>query len=412
MNQDHLPLADPGFVADPYPLLAALRARQPVFFDPVWNKVFFLRHADITLLLRERRLGRKPAPTAASGDGTRCPLTRDFDRFQDDHMLDNEPPKHTRLRRAFQQAFTPARVAAMRPQIERQASELLDTAMQCAQFDLLTAFAEPLPVAVIADLLGIPPGDRALLRPFSARIVQLYELGYSEAQARDANQAVVEFSAYLQDLIAQRRKQPGTDLISALLLGESAGEALSPVELAANCILLLNAGHEATVNAITSGMLALARHPRQRELLAAAARRGEEEFLARAVEELLRFDTPLPMFERWVYEDVAIGAHTLRSGQEVALVFASANRDGERFANPDTLDFSRTDNPHLSLGLGIHHCLGAALARLELQVAFATLLSRCPSLRLLDDPVRYRAGFVLRGHARMPVQWGERARNS
>jgi unspecific monooxygenase len=269
--------------------------------------------------------------------------------------------------------------------------------------DLLTDFAEPIPVAVIASLLGVPETDRHRLRPWSAAIVKLYELGYTVDQATAANQAVVEFSDYVRTLAAARRRDPQNDLISALVRVEGHEDVLTEDELIANCILLLNAGHEASVNGLTLAMLSLHHHPDQLSLAAAAAARGDGKFFGPAVEELLRYDSPLPMFERWVLSDFEFHGVTLRAGMEVALLYASGNRDGRRFAGPDRLDLTRPDNPHLTFGLGIHYCIGAPLARVELQTALAALLARLPDIRIAREPVEYTGGFVIRGHRSMPV---------
>jgi len=408
MQTLHLNINDPSFVYDPYPTLAELRESLPVFFDPVWNKIFFLRYEDIANLLRDRRLGRSITHILTRdelGWPPPNPLTRDFDHFQENHMLDNEPPKHTRLKSLMMKAFTPARVEGLRGKIQLIVNRLLDRAEDQGQMDLLRDYAEPLPVTVIAELLGVPDADRHLLRPWSAKIVKLYELGYTDEQALEANQAVVEFSAYIKALADERRKKPGDDLISALVEVEEQGDRLSPDELVANCILLLNAGHEATVNGTTAGFLALARNPEQMERAREAAAKNHAGFFKLAIEELLRYDTPLPMFERWVLEDFEYKGVSLRRGQEVALMYASGNRDPGRFANPDQLDLTRTENYHLTFGLGIHYCIGAPLARLELQTSFQTLLKRLPGIHLATDRVEYTGGFVIRGHKAMPVAW-------
>ncbi len=408
MQIHHLNINDPGFIYDPYPTLAELRENLPVFFDPVWNKIFFLRYADIAQLLRDKRLGRSMTHILSRdelGWPPPNPLTRDFDHFQENHMLDNEPPKHTRLKSLMMKAFTPARVEGLRGKIQAIVNGLLDQAEDRGGMDLLKDYAEPLPVTVIAELLGVPEEDRPLLRPWSAKIVKLYELGYTEAQAREANQAVVEFSAYIRALADERRKNPRDDLISALVEVEEQGDRLTPDELVANCILLLNAGHEATVNGTTAGFLALERNPSEKERALEAAAKNHPEFFKLAVEELLRYDTPLPMFERWVLEDFEFGGIPLKRGQEVALMYASGNRDPRQFPHPNRLDLTRRENPHLTFGLGIHYCLGAPLARLELQVSFQTLLKRLPRIHLATDRVEYAGGFVIRGHKAMPVAW-------
>ncbi|MBI3976375.1 MAG: cytochrome P450 [Armatimonadetes bacterium] len=404
----HLDLNHPPFVYDPYPQLAELRETLPVFFDPVWNKVFFTRYEDIAALLRDKRLGRSILHVLSRdelGWPPPHPLTRDFDHFQGNHMLDNEPPKHTRLKGLMLKAFTSARVEGLRAKIQEIVDGLIDRVRDHGRMDLLKDFAEPIPVAVIAELLGVPEGDRHLLRPWSARIVKLYELGYTDEQAKDANQAVLEFSAYVKALARERRREPRDDLISALVRAEEQGEVLTEDELVANCILLLNAGHEASVNGTTLGMLSLHHHPDQLALAREAARRGDHEFFKTAVEELLRYDTPLPMFERWVLQDGEYRGVPLRRGMEIGLFYASGNRDPRRFVDPDALDLTRKDNPQLTFGLGIHYCIGAPLARVELQTSFHTLLKRLPGIRVARGPVEYTGGFIIRGHKAMPVEY-------
>lgn len=393
---------------DPYPQLAELRDTLPVFFDPVWNKVFFTRYDDIAALLRDRRLGRSILHAFSRdelGWPPPNPLTKDFDRFQHDHMLDNEPPKHTRLRSLMVKAFTSSRVERLRAKIQHVVDALIDRVADRGRMDLLGEFAEPIPVAIIGELLGVPEEDRHLLRPWSAKMVKLYEVGYTDDQARAANQAVVEFSAYVKNLAHQRQQQPRDDLISALVRVEEHGEVLTMEELVANCILLLNAGHEATVNGTTLGLLSLHHNPDQMALACEAAQQNNLEFFKTATEELLRYDTPLPMFERWALQDFQFNGVHLQRGMEVGLLYASGNRDPRRFHDPDGLDLTRKDNPHLTFGLGIHYCIGAPLARLELQVAFATLLRRLPEIRIAKEPVEYTGGFIIRGHKAMPVEF-------
>lgn len=408
MHTYHLNINDPAFIYDPYPTLTHLRENLPVFYDEVWNKIFFLRYEDIANLLRDKRLGRSITHILSRdelGWPPPNPLTRDFDHFQENHMLDNEPPKHTRLKGLMMKAFTPARVEGLRGKIQAIVNELLDQAEDRGQMDLLWDYAEPLPVTVIAELLGVPKEDRPLLRPWSAKIVKLYELGFTDEQAREANQAVVEFSAYIRQLADERRRKPGDDLISALVEVEEQADKLTPDELVANCILLLNAGHEATVNGTTAGFLALARNPEQMEQAKEAAAKNHPEFFKLAVEELLRYDTPSPMFERWVLEDFDYKGIRLQRGQEVALMYAAGNRDPRKFPNPDQLDLTRAENYHLTFGLGIHYCIGAPLARLELQTSFQSLLKRFPNIHLATNRIEYAGGFVIRGHKAMPVAW-------
>ncbi|MER7036193.1 cytochrome P450, partial [Streptomyces albidoflavus] len=263
---------------------------------------------------------------------------------------------------------------------------------------LLSAVAEPLPVAVIAEMLGVPESDRDLLRPWSAAICGMFELNPPEETARAAVRASVEFSAYLADLIAARRTAPGPDLISALIAAHDEDDRLSEQEIVSTCVLLLNAGHEATVNATVNSWWMLFRHPEQLALL-----RGDHDLLPTAVEELLRYDTPVPMFARWVLDDIEVDGTVIPRGSQVALLFASANRDPERFPDAGTLDLARRDNPHISFGAGIHYCLGAPLARLELAASFGELLRRAPGMRLAAEP-EWKPGYVIRGLRELLVE--------
>jgi cytochrome P450 len=264
--------------------------------------------------------------------------------------------------------------------------------------DLIADFVEPLPVTVIAELLGVPEADRHLLRPWSADFCLMYELDPPEASARAAVQASLEFGAYLRALLAERRRRPGDDLISALAEVVDDGDTLTETELIGTCVLLLNAGHEASVNGAGNGWWTLFRHPQ-----ALARLRAEPALLPSALEELLRFYTPLSLFERWVLEPIEIEGVPIPRGGEVALLFGSANRDPAAFERPDELDLARDPNAYLSFGAGIHYCLGAPLAKLELGIAFETLLRRLPNLELVEPP-RWKPTFVLRGLRALRVQ--------
>ena len=387
-----------------------MREERPIFYEPRWKKLFFTRYEDIAFLLRDKRLGRSIFHVLSRdelGWPPPNPQLAPFDAFQNEIMMDREPPDHTRLRSLVSKAFTPQRVENLRGKIEQIVNHLLDAVAAQGEMDLLQAFAEPLPVTVIAELLGVPEADQPKLRPWSAAIVKLYEVTYSEAQAQQAVQAVNAFSAFLRDLAHPRPHQPQDYLITALVQVEEAGDKLTEAELIANCILLLNAGHEASVNGTTGGMLALFRNPDQLALLKQATADHNSALFKTAIEELLRYDTPLPLFERWVLHDFEYKGIPLTRGTEVALLYAAGNRDERRFVHADQLDVTRVDNPHLTFGLGIHYCLGAPLARLEMQIAFETLLRRLPTLRLAipETQVAYNAGFVIRGLKALPVAW-------
>ncbi len=393
--------ADPEFIADPFPVFAELRARHPVLYDESTNQWLISRHEDVARLLRDRGLGRTYRHVATDADfGRTSPPAWHipFHELNDAGMLDMEPPDHTRLRRLVSKAFTPRTVADMAPRVQGIVDALVDRALDAREFDLIDDIAEPLPVTVIAELLGIPEFDRHLLRPWSNDFCLMYELDPPEASARRAIAAAQAFGAYLHDLVAERRARPRDDLISGLIAVVDQGDQLTERELIGTCVLLLNAGHEASVNGAGNGWWTLFRHPD-----ALAALRATPDLAVTAVDELLRFDTPLPLFERWVLSDIEVAGTTIPRGQEVALLFASANRDPAAFAAPDSLNLHRTSRAHLAFGAGIHACLGAPLARLELQTAFATILRRMPRLELVESPA-WKSTFVLRGLAAMRVR--------
>lgn len=383
----------PAFVADPYPAYAELRATGRAHWYGPTRQWLIPHYEDVSSLLRDRRLGRTYTHRFTHEEFGRTPPSAAHEPFHtlNDHgLLDLEAADHTRIRRLVSKAFTPRTVENLAPTVRRLAAELVDGLVERGGGDLLADVAEPLPVAVIAEMLGIPAEDeeRGRLRPWSADICGMFELNPSEETARRAVRASLEFSAYLRELIERRRKDPGEDLISSLI----AVEELTEQEMISTCVLLLNAGHEATVNTTVNGWWTLLRHPEQ----LAALRRDPDGMLSTAVEELLRFDTPLQMFERWVLDDIEVGDVRIPRGSEVALLFGSANRDPARFASPDVLDLTRTENPHITFGAGIHYCLGAPLARLELSFLFGELLRKAPTLRLASEP-RWNPGYVIRG---------------
>jgi len=385
---------DPAFVADPYPAYEELRARGRVHYYEPTNQWLVPHHADVSALLRDRRLGRTYQHRFTHEDFGRTappPEHEPFHVLNDHGMLDLEPPDHTRIRRLVSKAFTPRTVERLRPYVEGLAGELVDRLVEAGGGDLLTDVAEPLPVSVIAEMLGVPESERAPLRPWSADICGMYELNPSEEVARKAVRASVEFTEYLRGLIEARRKEPGDDLISGLIAAHDEGDRLTEQEMISTCVLLLNAGHEATVNATVNGWWALFRHPGQ-----LAALRADHALIPTAVEELMRYDTPLQLFERWVLDDIEIDGTTVPRGAEIAMLFGSANRDAAVFEDPDTLDLSRAENPHISFSAGIHYCIGAPLARIELAASMSALLTKAPGLRLAGEPVR-KPNFVIRG---------------
>ena len=389
-RQLDLDLADPGFVDDPYPALARLRETAPLVWHEQTGQWLALTYAAANGLLRDRRFGRlwqDKAPVAE---------LEPFNLLHRNQMMENEPPAHTRMRSLVAAAFARGHVERLRPWVQSVAEALLDD-VDLASFDLIGDYAEPLPVAVIAELLGVPEADRPLLRPWSAGIVAMYEYGRSEAESARAVIAAAEFTAYMRDLAEERRLSPREDLVSHLVAAEDDGERLTADELVASAILLLNAGHEASVNAFGNGMVALLAHPDQ-----VARLREDGALVETAIEEMIRYDSPLQLFERTAKEDVVLGDVTVPAGGKVAAMLGSANRDPAAFDRADSFDVGRRPNPHIGFGAGVHHCLGAPLARMELQISLPTLLRRCPGLRLTGVPVR-RPTFVLRGYSSVPV---------
>ena len=387
---------DPDFLANPYPTYARLRAEAPIFFYEPWGKWIVTRHEDISTLLRDRRLGRVLENAKVRTDPAHAP----FDDIQDGSLLELEPPDHTRIRTAVQDVFTPKHVRSLEEKIaalcDRLATEL--TAKPERRADLLQDFAEPLPVTVIAELLGVPDTERYRLVPWSKAIIGMFEPERTPEMEVAAVSAARDFAAYVRVLIAEKRREPQDDLISRMVrLHDADRTRLSEREIVANAILFLDAGHEAVVNVVGNGMVALLSKPDVWKEL-----KAHPEGLDTAVEETLRFDTPLQFFERVVREDLSYQSFSWPRGTRLCLYYASGNRDETVFENPDTFDPTRDPNPHLSFGLGLHYCIGAPLARLELKHALRALLTHLPDLRLIE-PVAYHPRNVFRYPKEVPV---------
>ena len=380
--------ADPAFVADPYPAYARLREAGPQWCESagVW---LIARHAQVTALLRDRRLGRVFRPREPADEFVSWNMINQL------NMLELEPPDHPRQRRLVSRAFTPRTVQELRPRIRELCDELMDNALVDGRLDVVSGLAEPLPVAVIGALLAIPESDWPLLRPWSAAIVAMFELEATPEAKRDAERAAAEFVAYLKEQIADRRRNPQGDLLSALVQASDGAERLSADEVVAISILLLNAGHEATVNVIGAGVQALAAHPVQ-----LAALPEDPEQLNGVADELIRYDTPLSMFVRTAFSDIDLDGCVVPAGQRVGLLLGAANRDPEAFERPDELNVTRTDNPHVGFGAGIHYCLGAPLARIEIAEALAALLRRGRRWEVLSPPAP-RTTWQFRGPTRL-----------
>ncbi|WP_283139256.1 cytochrome P450 [Rhizohabitans arisaemae] len=391
----------PEFVAHPYGVYAELREQSPVSYYQPTDQWLVARYSDVNALLRDRRLGRSYLHLATHEQMGREPepgFQEPFWRVIRAGMLDVEPPVHTRLRRLVSKAFTPRMVENLRPRVREIVKGLVGDFVAKGGGDLISEVAEPLPVTVIAEMLGIPQADRHLLRPWSADICGMYEPNPSVQAQRTAVRACEEFGDYLRELAAARRDRPGDDLISALAAVVDEGDRLTGDELVGTCVLLLNAGHEATVNVTGNGWWSLFRNPAELARL-----RADHSLIPSAVEEMMRWDTPLQMFERWVLEDITVCGVDIPKGSEVALLFGSANRDPAVFTDPDAFDVGRADNPHISFGAGIHFCLGAPLARVELVESFGALLRAAPAMDLIEEP-RWNPGYVIRGLESLKVR--------
>jgi cytochrome P450 len=387
---------NPTFVADPYEQLKALRE----IGKPVWHegmRIFLAaRHSDANDVFRNKSLGRIFTDKSPEFEW------ETFNWLHSDSILDSEPPKHTRLRSLVAKAFNRNKIEGMRPAVERITQQLLgaiDEKVKSGEsFDLIADYAEPLPVKIIADLLGFPESEEHLLRPWSQSIVKMYEVNPSEQYQIEAKKAAGEFAEYVRNLAEHRKTNPGQDLITDLAMVEENGEKLNSHELVATCVLLLNAGHEASVNAFGNGMVAALEHPDQAELL----RKNSRAITETALEEFMRFDAPLHLFERTATVDTELGGVKIEKGQKIAALIGSANRDSSVFERADEMDLTRDPNPHIGFGAGIHFCLGAPLARLEMSVSLPALWEKYPNMQLAGTPVR-RPTFVLRGYESVSI---------
>ncbi|AKU19222.1 cytochrome P450 [Luteipulveratus mongoliensis] len=376
-------------LADPYPVLADLRAEGPLV--PSDGVLLATTRESCDAVLRDRRLGRIFAPRQPEAEW------ETFNWLHADSVLDSEPPKHTRLRRLVAAAFGRGHVARLAPRIQALCDELLEPAgpaLGDGTWDVVTSYAEPLPVLVIAELLDWPVADRHLLRPWSQAIVKMYELAPTEEQQQEARKAASEFAEYVAALADSRVGGDGEDLLSDLVRVRDGSDRLSRTELVATVVLLLNAGHEASVNGFGNGLASLLAAPGQQ----AAARDAVQDPAQAAllVEEMLRHDPPLQYFERTATQDVELLGRTVHEGERVAALLGAAAHDPAAYDDPDTFRSARTGPPHLGFGAGIHFCLGAPLARLELQTSISTLLGRTSHLEVVSQ-VR-RPTFVLRGY--------------
>jgi cytochrome P450 len=396
---------DPLWASDPFSVYAQLRERAPIHRNDLGFWVV-ARHADCLALLRDRRVSsdslnvdvervsagfRTPAPPDD-------PMTVAMQELRP--FLFRDPPDHTRLRGLVSKAFTPKVVESMRAGTEEVVDQLLDAALEADRVDLLDTFAYPLPVRVICDLLGVPLDDQDRFKVWSDALARGLDPDFLLAQeVIDARgEALLQFSQYFFELLAERRRHPGEDLLSGLVQVEEEGTVLSEGELLSTCILLLVAGHETTVNLISGGTLALLEHPDQ------LVRFRDDPAVQRSgIEEMLRYVSPVQLTGRVMLEDLELEGVTFRAGDFAMLLIASGNHDPAQFNDPERFDVTRTPNNHLGFGFGIHHCLGAPLARMEAQVALSALVRRAPDLALATDRVTYKNNIVLRGMESLPV---------
>ena len=387
---------------DPYPLYARVREAAPVHHSGLgfWvvsgfdNSQFVLRDPRFGKGAREEKLAELSPEAEAALDQIRGRARS---------LLFLDPPDHTRLRGLVSQAFTPRTVERLRPHVERLLDDLLDqieAGSDAGATDVMEAMAFPLPVTVIGEMLGIPVSDRLAFQPLVRASTVLLEIAVGSDELIAAAAAGETMYAYFVDLLAERRRHPGEDLLSALLAARDGGDALTTDELISTVTLLFGAGFETTTNLIGNGLLALLRHPDELARL-----RRDRTLMRGAVEELLRYDSPVQLDGRMAMDDVVIGGRRVQAGESVVTLLGASNRDPDRFVEPDRLDLGRDEGPPLSFGSGIHYCLGASLARLEGQVVFGRLLDRFAAMELATDTVDYRTSLTLRGLVELPVRF-------
>ncbi|MGA8712815.1 MAG: cytochrome P450 [Roseiarcus sp.] len=394
---------DPAFFGDPYPAYAAIRVAAPAFFWEDYGLWCFASHRDVSALLRDKRFGRQilhvMTREALGWPAAKAHLAA-FDAVERYSILELEPPEHTRLRGLVNRAFVSRRIETLGPRIAALAHEQIDTFERQGSADLIAGFAAPIPVAVIADLIGVPREMGPQMLDWSHRMVAMYQFGVTRALEESAAEAARAFAGFMRAHARARRSDLRDDLISELLHAESEGGRLSEDELVTTCVLLLNAGHEAPVHAIGNGVKAMLEHHVDAEsAFAAEARR------AATVEEMLRLNAPLHLFARYALEDVEFAGVRFKKGEKIGLLLGAANRDPDRFPRPDAFDAGRDPNPHLAFGAGIHFCVGAPLARLEMAIALPILFARLPGLRLAEPP-RYRDAYHFHGLEALRVTWG------
>ena len=391
-------IGDADFRRDPYARYAELQEADVLHRtrDGAW---VLTRHADVLAAVRDQRLSSNPAHIQRAPNDAREAGLPFLGELGIQLLLTADPPDHTRLRRLANKAFTPRAVERLRPRVVEIVDQLLDAATaDGSTFDLMADVAEPLPVIVICELLGVPVEDQAQFKPWSSTVSRVIDPDVTPAMISEAVPSIMGFVQYFGGLMEERRAEPRDDLLSSLIAAEAEGDSLDPRELMAMIILLFIAGHETTTNLIGNGTLALLRNPEQ-----LAALRDDPNLAVSGTEELLRFDPAAQMTMRTATEDLELNGIPLAKGEGVVCGLAAGNRDPRVFDRPDVIDLGREDNHHLAFSGGMHFCLGAPLARLEGQVTFTALAQRYPDLRLATDDVTYRDHFILRGLTALPV---------
>ena len=397
-------VARPDLRADPYPFFARLRTQEPIYELDVGFRLYLVSGYDhASEVLRDPRFSSDERNTNAykeAGSEQHVLFANTpFGRVARSMLVFRDDPDHKRLRDLVQKAFTRRVVEDLRPRISQLVDELLDPVVDAGGGDLMSDFAYPLPVIVICELLGVPPADRHRFMDWAHDFAQRFEVQplRTEDMEQRGDAATTKLTEYFEELIAMKRSKPAGDLISSLITVEDDGDRLSHNETLATCLLLLLAGHETTANLIGNGTYALMRHRDQWDRLV-----GNPSLVRSAVEEILRYDSPVQMVQRIPLSDVTIGGHMMAGGVFCGVILAAANRDPSRFSDPDRFDIARDEAPLVSFGAGIHFCLGAPLARLETQLALDALALRAPGLHMTDEP-RWRPSFVLRGLERLPI---------
>jgi cytochrome P450 len=393
-------LDSPEFLANPYPVFDRLRTSDPIFWSEANSYWILTRYADIVTQIQNANLSSNRIGAHAS----RMPREakeyfRPFFTLVSSWMLMVDPPDHTRLRGLVNKAFTPRVVENMRVLVQDLVNQMLDAVQEQGRMDVIADLANPLPATVIAELLGVPGADHQQFKKWSDDVAGALS-GIDSGATREelqalyitAQKSVLELSSYFRDRVIELRRQPKENLLSALVQAEEQGDRLTEDELFANCVLLMIAGHETTTNLIGNGLLALLQNPNQQEMLT-----QNPDLISSAVEELLRYESPVQKMGRIALADIQIGDKQIQKGQLIVFSFAAANRDPEVFALPNQLDLARKPNRHLAFGHGLHYCVGAALARLEGQITINTVLSRMPKLRLATENLEWHRNFTLRG---------------